>query len=45
MLNLLFSTQKSDFCENDAIYDVKMQEPVRKLRFNSRDSFAKLPFF
>ena len=28
MLILLISTQKSYFCDNDAIYDVIMQEPV-----------------
>ena len=31
---LLFSTQKSYFCDNDVIYDVIMQEPVRKWRHN-----------
>ena len=30
MLILLISTQKSYFCDEDAIYDVIMQEPVRK---------------
>ena len=50
MLILLISTQKSYFCDNDAIYDVIMQEPVWKWRHNfrhkiSRDSFADLPLF
>ena len=50
MLILVILTQKSQFCDNDAIYDVIMQEPVRKWRHNhrhniSRDSFAeKSPF-
>ena len=30
MLILLISTQKSHFYDNDVIYDVIMQEPVRK---------------
>ena len=39
---------KSYFCENDAIYKVIVQEPVRKWRHNYRhefirDSFAELP--
>ena len=50
MLILLISAWKSYFCDNDAIYDVIMQEPVRKWRHNhrlkiSRDSFSELPLF
>ena len=50
MLILLISTQKSYFCDNDTIYDIIMEEPVRKCRHNyrhklCRDSFAKLPLF
>ena len=30
MLDLLNSTQKSNICYNDTIYDVIMQEPVGK---------------
>ena len=46
MLILLISTQRSYFCDNDAIYDVIMQEPVRKWRHNhrhkiNRNSFAE----
>ena len=46
----VLSTQKSYFCDNDAIYDVIMQEPVYKWRHNhrhkiSKDSFAELPLF
>ena len=50
MLILRISTKKSYFCDNDAIYDVIIQEPVSKWRHNhrhkiSRDSFAELPLF
>ena len=50
MLILLISIQKSYFCDNDAIYDVIMQEPVRKWCRNyrhrtSRDWYAELPLF
>ena len=50
MLILLISTWKSHFCDNDPIYDVIMQEPVKKWRHNhrhkiSRDSFSELPLF
>ena len=50
MLILLISAQKSYFCHNDAIFDVIVQEPVRKWRNNhrleiNRYSFAELPLF
>ena len=50
MLNMLISTQKLYFCDDDAIYDDIMEKPVRKLRHSyrheiSRDSFVKLSVF
>ena len=47
--NVTDYTQKSYFCDNDAIYDVIMHEPVRKWRHNHRyefrDSFDELLLF
>ena len=50
MLILLISTKKLYFCDNDALYDVILQETVRKWCHNhrhkiSRDSFSELPLF
>ena len=47
---LVLLTQKSYFLDNDAIYDVIMQKPVRTRRHNhrhkiSRDSFAEKSLF
>ena len=50
MLILLISTKKLYFSDDDAIYDVIMQVPIKKLRHNygherSNDPFAELSGF
>ena len=44
MLILLMSAQKSYLCDNDAIYDVVVQEPVRKWRHNNRHEISRYLF-
>ena len=44
MLILLISAQKSYFCYNYTIYDVIVQEMVRKLRHNHRHEISSYPF-
>ena len=41
MLILPISTHKSYFCDNDAIYDVTMQKPVRKWHHNHRHKISR----
>ena len=44
VLILLISTQKLYFCDDDAIYDVIIQEPVWKWRHNYRHEISRDPF-